>query len=66
MAYVLRAAGRASRYKKDQEGQLTISITASEYRDAFNYLIYWDQKQRLDMKKLNKLVPRIVKVDLEN
>ena len=65
VAYLLRWAGRASRYKNDQE-EITIDITASEYQDAYNCLIYLEQRKRLDKKKLEKLVPRQIIVPLKN
>ena len=52
MAYVLHWAGRASR--KYLEVKITDIINASEYGDAYNYLIWWDQTRRLDEKKLKK------------
>ena len=63
--YVLRWAGRASRYKKNQE-EITLDITASEYQDAYNYLISWEQKRRLDEKRVKRLVPRQVPIYIEN
>ena len=41
-------------------------ITSSEYQDALKFFIYFDQKQRLDLKKNSQLVTRKVKVQLTN
>ena len=43
----------------------SLAITASEYRDAFNCLIEWEQK-RLEKKTIVKLVPRDIYVKLQN
>ena len=41
-------------------------ITASEYQDASRFLIYFDQKQRLALKKISQLATRKVKIKLTN
>ena len=42
VAYFLRAAGRALVYDKSVRD--SIEISASEIRDAFNFIVAWDQK----------------------
>ena len=61
---LVRWAGRASMVTKNQEEKI-LAITASEYKDAFNCLIEWEQKKRLDVKAIAKLVPRFVNVKLQ-
>ena len=41
-------------------------ITASKYQDALRFLIYFDQKKRLALKKSSQLVTRKVKMKLIN
>ena len=64
MAYYLRVAGRACR--KDLRVQKGKEISSSEYEDAFNYLVYWEQNKRLTMREVIKLVPKSVMVKLNN
>ena len=62
VAYVLRWAGRAHRKLPPD----TIEISSSEYDDAYHYLIYWEQRSRLVMKSVLRLVPQVIMIKLNN
>ena len=74
VAYILRIMSRAQKVKHamsemgkthqwERRGK---EILASEYVDAFNYLISWEQKKRLNIKDIRKLNPNTVMVKLSN
>ena len=46
VAYVMRVAGRTHRY--DQLEKVGKEIDASEYTDAYNYLVYWEDSVGLE------------------
>ena len=64
VAYVLRLVGRA--HRKLPYLDTGTEVSSSEYSDAFDYLIYWEQSRRLVMKEVVKLVPNTVMVNLSN
>ena len=58
VAYILRWLGRASKHRSDKDEKMnTGEVTAGEFDDAWKYLICWDQKVRLSLKKSMKLCP---------
>ena len=69
VAYILRIMSRAQKVKHamnemgERRGK---EILASEYVDAYCYLISWEQKKRLSMKEIKKLNPSTVTVQLKN
>ena len=64
VAYVMRVVGRT--HRKNQLEKFGKEIDATEYGDAYSYLIYWEQSQRLSMSEVNKLVPNTIMVKLSN
>ena len=61
-AYILRWAGRVPR----QKGHVIYSknISAAEYQDSFNFLIFWDQSRRLNIKKGDRLGTKSIQIKL--
>ena len=41
-------------------------ISASEFIDAYNFIIAWEQKKRLDEKSISRLVPVTIEIKLQN
>ena len=77
VAYLLRMVGKAHKvqyimrevgknHKLNQWKKISKEISASEYADAYNFLIYWEQKERLKETDIKKLVPKTVSVHLGN
>ena len=64
VAYFLRLAGRALR--KHPEVSFGKEIGASEYNDAYNFIIAWEQRKRLDVRSISKLVPVSIEIKLHN
>ena len=64
VAYFLRLAGRALR--KHPEVSFGKEIGASEYNDAYNFIIAWEQKKRLDDRSISRLVPVSIEIKLHN
>ena len=44
----------------------SLCIDASEKLDAYNIIVYWEQKQRLQQADVRRLVPKTVTIKLEN
>ena len=71
-AYVMRMMGRTPRqrlWRKQNNLELRHSsgeITTTEYNDAWTFLIYWEQKQRLIQKNCVKLVPKMIERKLSS
>ena len=70
-AFVLRLLGRTPRQrlwmeKHNKNKKIGKEISASEYDDAWKFLIYWDQKTNLLKKNCVKLVPKEVNVIMSN
>ena len=71
MAYVLRVHLFKFKLKQDVANSKKFlefigEISASEYRDAWMYLIHYDQETKLIEKKIQRLVPVQIEVKLEN
>jgi len=64
VAYFLRLAGRALR--RHPEVKFGKEISASEFKDAYNFIIAWEQKKRLDEKSISRLVPVTIEIKLQN
>ena len=62
--YIMREMGKDHRL--DQWRKISTEISASEYIDAYNFLIYWEQNERLKEAEIKKLVPKTVMVHLSN
>jgi hypothetical protein len=43
-----------------------ITVSADEYKDAFTYLLYWEQSQRLKLENVIKLVLQTITVHLQS
>ena len=54
------------RWGRLSTGRREVEILASEYVDAYSYLISWEQKKRLNEKDIKKLNPQRVMVKLSN
>ena len=66
-AYAMRLVGRTpkNRLLVEKSGmQSNKEITASEYDDAWTFLIWWEQKQRLIKKDCLRLIPKQIDVKM--
>ena len=74
VAYLMRMVGKGHKIKHAMREvgkslsweRISTVISSSEYADAYSYLVYWEQINRLNMKDVQKLNPRTVMVSLSN
>ena len=65
-AYVLRLMGRKQPPKVGERDKVQTVVSASEYHEAWMFLICWEQKQRLDAKKHTNMMMQEYQVVLSN